>query len=167
MTVELGKFQKRAVEDLVDFREKWRYLLKESSYMNEEEGRWFSRSGMEEAMSHLKELSREEQFRILEEAKEKNWRDEQARMDHAVDQGLKKGIEQGIERGLKQGLKQGMERGLEQGIEKGMKRGLTKGVSKGRKEMVIRMLKNGLDADLISKISGLSKQEINTLKENL
>ena len=106
-------------------------------------------------MSHLKELSREEQFRILEEAREKNWRDEQARIDHATDQGLKKG------------LKQGMERGLEQG----MKRGLTKGVSKGHvekeKEMVTRMLKNGLDTDLVSKISGLSKQEINTLKEKL
>ena len=30
---------------MVDFREKWRYLLKESSFMGEEEGRWFSRSG--------------------------------------------------------------------------------------------------------------------------
>ena len=94
-------------------------------------------------MSHLKELSREEQLRILEEAKEKNWRDEQARIDHATDQGLKKGREQGIEQGM------------------------TKGVNKGRTEMVIRMLENGLDTDLVSKISGLSKQEINALKEDL
>ena len=204
VTVELGKFRKREVEDLVDFREKWCYLLKESSFMGEEEGRWFSRSGMEEAMSHLKELSREEQFRILEEAKEKNWRDEQARMDHAKDQGFERGLKQGMEeamshlrelsreeqfrileeakeknwrdeqaridhatnQGLQKGLKQGIEQGIEQGLERGLKQGLKQGM-KQKKQMVIRMLQNGLNTDLVSKISGLSKQEINALKEDL
>ena len=42
MTVELVKFQKRDVEDLVDFREKRFYLLKESSFMGERKGRWVS-----------------------------------------------------------------------------------------------------------------------------
>ena len=69
-------------------------------------------------MSHLRELSREEQLCILEEA----------RMNHAVDQGLE------------QRLKQRIERELEQGMERGMERVLAKGVSKGRAEQKKEMM---------------------------
>lgn len=102
--------------------------------MGEREGRKLSERGqeMKEAMFHLKELSREEGLRLVEEAREKAWKDQMAREDDSFN------------------------RGMSQGIEKGM--------AKRQQDLVINMLKNGLEVSLISKITGLSGKKINKLK---
>lgn len=128
ITVELNKFKKREPGALLDLREEWCYLLKESKDMGEEEGKELSMKGqeMEEAMFHLKELSREEALRLLEEARDKAWKDQAAREDDSFNKGMKQGIEQ------------------------------------GKKNLVLCMLKEGLGVPLISKITGLSEEEINS-----
>jgi len=77
VVVELSKFSKREPAALLDLREEWCYLLKESGKMGEREGRKLSERGQEmrEAMFHLKELSREEGLRLVEEAREKAWKE--------------------------------------------------------------------------------------------
>ena len=106
---------------------------------------------MEKAMSHLKTLSLEESLRWMEEAREKNWKDQAAWRDDA----------------LKQGLKEGIQQGMEQGMEQGIQRGRAEGMSKRERELTVNMLKNGLDTALISRITGLSKDKIKKLKNTL
>ena len=152
VTVELSKFKKREPSALLDLREEWCYLLKESKTMGEREGKELSRKGqeMEEAMFHLKELSREEGLRLVEEAKDKAWKDQMAREDDSFNRGIEQGKAEGIERGIEQGI----ERGIEQGIER------------GKKELIMNMLKNEMEISFISKITDFSEEEINKLKES-
>ena len=81
VTVELNKFRKQEIGSLIDLREEWCYLLKESHKMGERESKELSSKDpeMESAMSYLRKFSRNEQFQILEEAREKNRRDQVAR----------------------------------------------------------------------------------------
>ena len=133
VTVELSKFRQRDPTALLDLREEWCYLLKESGKMGEREGKELSSKGqeMEEAMFHLKELSREESLRLVEEAREKAWKDQAAREDDSFN------------------------------------RGKAQGRIQGKKDLILSMLKNGLEMSLISKITGFSEKEISKLKENL
>ena len=126
VTVELSKFKKREPATLLDLREEWCYLLKESRRMGEREVRELSAKGeeMKRAMFHLKELSREDGLRLVEEAREKAWRDQMARESDSFN----------------------------------------RGIEKGKKELVMNMLKNKLDISLISKITKLTEEKINELK---
>ena len=87
---------------------------------------------MKKSMFRLKELSREEGLRLVEEAREKAWKDQKARERDSFNRGF--------EIGFKQGIKEGW---------------------------AIKMLKNGLKVSLISKVTGLSEEKINELKESL
>ena len=144
VTVELSKFKKREPSALLDLREEWCYLLKESKRMGEREGRELSAKGgdMKKAMFRLKELSREEGVRLVEEAKEKARRDQAARERDSFDSGR-------IE-GKAEGMAQGIERGME----------------KGKMELVVNMLKKGMNISLLSKFTGFSEETIYKLKES-
>ena len=185
VTVELSKFKQRDPTALLDLREKWCYLLKESKKMGEREGKELSSKGreMEEAMFHLKELSREESLRLVEEAREKAWKDQAAREDDSFNRGKAQGIEEGIAegtekgrtqgiaegrtQGIEEGKAQGIEEGKVQGIEAGKAQGIEEGRTQGKKDLILSMLKNGLEMSFISKITGFSEKEISKLKENL
>ncbi|MEK6460585.1 hypothetical protein AABM27_08905 [Heyndrickxia faecalis] len=56
-------------------------------------------------------------------------------------------------------------------FDRGYKKGLEEGVEKGRKELlqtiVVRMLKNGLDPQLIVEMTGLSQTEVEKIKQRL
>ena len=62
----------------------------------------------------------------------------------------------GMERGMKEGLKQGIKEGIEEGIEKG--------IEQNKKDVVINMLKENIDIKTISKVTGMSENEILKLK---
>ena len=55
--------------------------------------------------------------------------------------------------------------GIEQGIIQGKAEGIKEGINKNKIETAKNMLKEGLDVDLISKVIGLSKEEVEKLKE--
>ena len=57
----------------------------------------------------------------------------------------------------------GKAEGLAEGLEKGLAEGLEKGVEIGKKEMALRLLKNGISISLIAMASGLSEQEIQAI----
>ena len=67
--------------------------------------------------------------------------------------------EEGMREGMREGLKQGKEEGLKQGKEEGLKQG----EMNKAKEMARNMLKEGLDINLIAKISGLTIEKIKEL----
>lgn len=54
----------------------------------------------------------------------------------------------------------GMKKGIKQGIQQGIKEGIEKGIQQNKKEMIINMLNENIDINIISKITGLNKEEI-------
>ena len=137
VTVELSKFKTREPTALIDLREEWCYLLKESRRMGEREWKELSQRGheMEEAMAYLRKFSEEEQFQILAEAREKNRRDRMARDEYVFDQGKEEG--------------------------------LTTGIQKGRMEIIFNMLQKKADISFISEVTGLPVTEIQKLQKRL
>ena len=70
---------------------------------------------------------------------------------------IQKGYDQGIERGIEKGIERGIEKGIEQGIEQGIKQ--------NNIEIAKKMLQENTDINFISKITGLSYEEIGKIKE--
>ena len=99
---------------------------------------------IKKAHEELKQVSGDYELRRIAELKEKYIRDEAAALEYAIEKGQKEGVEKGIK----------------EGIEKGMKEGMKEGMKKGVKETAKNMLKLGLEIDIISKATGLSKEEI-------
>ena len=96
---------------------------------------------MKRAVKTLEDLSQDEEMRNAIEQTQKNIAEYNARMMEAKKEGLK------------------------QGIEKGMEKGRSEGIEQSKEEIALNMLKANLDADLISKITGLSKKEIQKLSK--
>lgn len=71
------------------------------------------------------------------------------------------------EKGMEIGLAKGIEKGIEKGLKKGLAKGLAKGRQEGEKDEKFKIARNmkalGCDVDFIASVTGLSKQEIETL----
>ena len=77
--------------------------------------------------------------------------DERIRIQENYDMTLETAIDEAREEGLVQGLEQGLEKGLEQGR------------NEERLQLIRKMVSRGMTPDLISDITGLSIEEIDTL----
>ena len=73
----------------------------------------------------------------------------------------------GIEKGFKQGIEQGIEQGIDQGIEQGIEQGIDQGVQKKAREDAKRMITKDYPVEEIADITGLSKKEIEKMKEEM
>ena len=65
-----------------------------------------------------------------------------------------------VEGALERGLAQGMEEGIAQGMEKG----ITQGIQKGQRQVALNLLKKGVDLKIIQDSTGLTKKDIEDLK---
>ncbi len=83
--------------------------------------------------------------------------------EEGLKEGLEKGIVKGKEEGLKEGLEKGIVKGKEEGLKEGMEKGLEEGVEKGKRETARKLKKIGTATDVISHVTGLSKEEIDNL----
>ena len=108
---------------------------------------------IKKAIGELEQVSGDEKIRRIAELKEKYIRDEQASLEYAKDEGYKTGKEEG--------MKAGIEEGMKAGIEEGMKAER----NEGKNEIAKNMLKENLSIELISKLTSLSQEEIEKLKE--
>ena len=137
--VELEKFKASSFGRLIDKKDIWSYLIKNSHHISKKQLGILSKKGggMKEATKRLSVLSEDENLRMLEEAREKNWRDEQARRDFAI----------------------------EEGLEKGLEKGLKKGELEAQRRIALNLLKENVDLNIIEKTTGLSKAEIKNLKK--
>ena len=152
--VELSKLKKGSFEELIDLQEKWCYFLRESSALKEEERRLLLKDReMSKAMEHLEELSRDKE--LLYKALSRENSEMAYRLDKQgwIDEGMKKGEEKGLKKGLKKGK------------EKGMKEGLKKGGEKAVRKLALKMLNQGFDKAVISKLTALSEDEIIKLED--
>ena len=167
--VELSKLKKSSFEELIDLQEKWCYFLRESSALKEEEKRLLLKDReMRKAMEHLEELSRDKELlykALSRENSEMAYRlDKQGWIEEGIKKGEEKGIKKGREEGIKKGRDEGMKKGREEGIKKGRDEGIKKGEEKAVRNLVLNMLKEAVDKTFISKLTGLSEDEIIQLK---
>ena len=77
--------------------------------------------------------------------------DERIRIQENYDMTMETAIDEAREEGLEQGLTQGLERGLEQGR------------NEERLQLIRKMISRGMTPELISDMTGLSIEEIETL----
>ena len=73
-------------------------------------------------------------------------------------------LKSSLEEAREEGIEKGMEKGREEGMEKGREEGIEKGMEKAKKDMVLRLLKMGLEVKKILKATGLSQKEIKKLQ---
>ncbi|MDE6244550.1 MAG: hypothetical protein K2M50_02715, partial [Treponemataceae bacterium] len=76
---------------------------------------------------------------------------------------LKERHDDGRDEGRTEGIAIGEKRGRTEGIAIGEKRGRAEGMAAGKIETARNMLKNGISADLITKCTGISAQQISEL----
>ena len=134
--VELSKLDK-LYDETFDLKEKWCYILRESGKITREEYEILSKDEeMKMALDHLEELSRDEQLR-------------QEAFTRKINE-----VAYGLDRA---GL-------IEEGLQKGRVEGLQEGLQKGLYKVALNMLRGGFEEATISKITGLSKDEIKELK---
>lgn len=99
---------------------------------------------IEEAMKKLEEISADEELRRIINMKKWAEYDYNTRMSCAREEGLAKGIKEGRQRGRKEGRKEGIKAG-----------------QRGKQiEIAENMLKEKIDIELICKVTGLTKAEI-------
>ena len=96
VVVELKKFPKRTVKELVDLREHWCYILKEAPHISEGEFKAIKKKGKEmgNAVKRLWNLSEDDYIREQIEAREKQRMDQLAREDYAREEGREEGREE-------------------------------------------------------------------------
>jgi predicted transposase/invertase (TIGR01784 family) len=118
---------------------------------NEDDARWEEMANqdpiMEEAVDMLRTVSMDKEARMLAEAREKALKDINSIRGDGIEEGIKKGIEEGIKKGIEEGIK--------------------KGLKEGKREDAKMMLKEGLDLNLIIKITGLTESEVLELEDEL
>ncbi|MDQ5921996.1 MAG: hypothetical protein QG673_2055, partial [Pseudomonadota bacterium] len=73
---------------------------------------------------------------------------------------LRKAARQGKE----EGLAEGMEKGLEKGLVEGMEKGLVEGMEKEQQKIASKMLAAGMDVTHVADFTGLSVEQIDTLR---
>lgn len=75
----------------------------------------------------------------------------------------KDGMRKGLKEGMEKGMKEGIEKGMKEGMEKGMEKGIEKGIGEERIRTARKMKAEGLGTDMITKITGLTPNEIDAL----
>ena len=134
-----------------------------------------TRAELEEAVRQLRLLNADEEVQQLADAEDWARYDYNSAMAEMKEKGLAAGLAEGRAKGLAEGRAEGREegraKGLEEGRAKGLEEGRAKGLEEGRaegrteakKELVKKMLKKEMNIDLISELTGLTKEEIENL----
>ncbi len=116
---------------------------------------------IKKAIEELEQVSGNEKLRRIAELKEKYIRDEQASIEYAQNVGYKDGYKNGEE----EGIRKGEERGIKKGIEEGIKEGIEKGKNERNIEIAKNLLSQNIDIEIIENATGLSKAEIEKMKQ--
>ena len=132
-----------------DGLDEWIYFLKNNEIKDE-----FNAKGLAEAREKLKEINLPEEELVTYRRYLENLKFEASiAQDFRFD----------LEYAEREGMKKGMEKGIKKGRAEGENKGKKEGLKEGKVEMAKMLKENGVDISLISKSSGLSKEEIESL----
>ena len=133
--VELSKFKYESLQNL-DKKASWCYVLKESENLREKELEILREKGLGGAMALLKNVSESDRLRYEQESRDKFLFDQYWDRIYKFEEGKKEGIEEGLQKGRQE----------------------------EKEEFVLKMLKERADLDFISRVTGLSKEDIKNLQ---
>ena len=147
--IELPKFTKRPGDVLDNIVEKWCYFFKYADRVKEEDLQKIIASDqvMKMAYGALDQFGWSEPELIAYEQETKRIWDNQAILNAAVEKGRAQGMEKGKAEGMTEGLAQGVQQGIQQ----------------GKAEIAKSLLAEGFDAKLVSRMTGLSEDEVRKL----
>ena len=83
------------------------------------------------------------------------------------EEGHKVGKEEGLKVGREEGREEGRKEGKEEGKEEGLKEGRAEGVKQNSFDIAKRMLEKGIDIETISELTGLTAEEVSSLRKEL
>ena len=155
--LELPKFTK-SIDDLSNTTEMWCYFFKHAEETTQED---------------LQKLVEQEEVlgRAYEELDRYSWTEEELRTYEQAEKyegtylaSLEKKFEDGEKAGIEKGEKIGIQKGERIGIQKGEQIGIQKGEKTASLRIAKNLLKQGLKVQEIQKITGLSKQEIASIR---
>ena len=143
--VELDKFKKRENIAHLDNKELWCYLLNQWSELTKQEKKVLKKRSefMKEVVEKLNKQEMKQRLQLLEDFREKARYDREAQMDYAKKEARRTGRREGRKEGRKEGLEKGM------------------------KKVALNLLKKNIDISIISETTGLSKSEIEKLKNTV
>ncbi|MCX6579538.1 MAG: Rpn family recombination-promoting nuclease/putative transposase [Candidatus Aminicenantes bacterium] len=130
--------------------DEWIYFLKNSEIKKE-----FKAKGLDEAREKLKEI-----YLSGDELRAYKYYLEQLHYEASIAQTIKFDLEYAKQ----EGMEEGKAKGIAEGIAEGKAEGITEGEKNKALEMARKSLEEGLSIQLISKLTGLSKEEINSLR---
>ena len=155
--LEMPKFNKTEKE-LESMFDKWLFVLRNLPSLFERpkalQDRVFDRLFEAAEIAKLTKAELNEYWASL-----KNFRDWYSALSTAEKMGMEKGFKEGLKIGREKGLKIGREIGLEKGVGKGLEEGL----EEGKMETARKLKETGITTDIISHVTGLSKEEIDNL----
>lgn len=141
--IELDKIEESISENTLDIElAKWCKFIKSprevsDSIMKENEN-------IKKAKEELEKISESEYDRRMAELREKAILDDLAYIKTGYNEGIRDGIEQGIKQGIKEGIR--------------------KGTLEEKKNIAKHMLKEKMDVEVVCKITGLDKEEIEKMQ---
>ena len=159
--IELPKFDKD-IDHLKNMTDKWAYFFKHAEETSEQELRKLIGHDqiIERAFDELDRFSwNDDEIRTYDQA-EKYAGAYRASMAQKFDEGKKEGKREGIEEGKREGI----EEGKKEGIEEGKREGIEAGKKEGIIAIAHKMIKEGWSIEIIQKFTGLSSDEIQSLK---
>ena len=145
--LELNKYEVND-SNIKDILSGWVDFLKNPAHIDK---RVLDNKDIEKAVEELEYISTDDEERAIIESIQSGINDQNSRETIARNEGKEEGLREGLTKGKQEGLKQGKEEGLKQGE-----------MNKA-KEMARNMLKKGFDITVISEISGLTIEEIESL----
>ena len=156
--MEVEPFDK-AYEDCQTFEEKFLYYMKNlPTFVDKPDTH--NDIFFEELLMEAEYLKMDNETQVQYERRVKQMRDAKNVEDYMIKTSIAKGMKQGLEKGMAEGMEKGMKQGLEKGLEKGME----KGMEKARFEMAKNLLRLGVELEIISEATGLSKEELSSLQ---
>jgi predicted transposase YdaD len=128
---------------------------------------------VKEAMARLKYISADKRIRAEADLRLMGLNDRNSEITVATEKGIaigeEKGKAEGIAIGKQEGKAEGKAEGIAIGKQEGKAEGKAEGIAigeeKGKKESAIKMLKKNISLEDISEITGLSIEEIKSLKK--
>jgi len=140
--VDLTKFRSKPVNKLQTNKEKWIYILNDAPSLKKEKREALKKDPVfQRALERLEVLSADPKTRKAYETSVNEQRDHLAILQAAEKKGLEEGRKEGLEEGIKEGIKE------------------------GRKEVALVLLKQGLQVNQISEATGLSDEEVLSLRK--
>jgi len=160
--IELSKFKKEKVENLVTLEEKWCYFFKNAKSTTPEALKEIIKNAqvIERAYEELISFNwTEEELRYYESTQKRIW-DDRAIKAYIKEEGILIGKAEGMKLGEKKGKTEGMKLGEKKGKAEGMKLG----EKKEKHTIAKKLLQQGLDIKTIAQATNLTIGEIKKLQ---